>query len=72
MFSDMTTIGSSSLLTNKHDVSDINKLHLFNVNMPPYNKMILYDIISRIVNGYFVPLTISRRIRIIKDVGCLL
>ena len=30
MFSDMTMIGSSSLLTNKHDVSDINKLHLFN------------------------------------------
>ncbi len=31
MFSDMTTIGSSSSLVNKHDVCDINKFHLFNV-----------------------------------------
>ncbi len=39
MFSNMTTIGSSSLLANKHDVSDIGKFYLFNINMSPNNKM---------------------------------
>lgn len=39
IFPDMTTIGSSSLLANKHDVSDIGKFYLFNINMSPNNKM---------------------------------
>ncbi|PIM95041.1 Imidazole glycerol phosphate synthase subunit HisF [Candidatus Hodgkinia cicadicola] len=72
MFSDMTTIGSPSLLANKYSVSGADELCLLNVTASSYNKMILYDTISRISDTCFIPLTVGGGIRTIKDVEYLL
>ncbi len=72
IFSDMTTIGSSSLLANKYSVSGANELCLLNVTTLPNKKMILYGAISRTTDTCFIPLTVGRRIRTIKNVEYLL
>ncbi len=71
-FSDLTTVGSPSLLANKYSVSGADELCLLDVTASSDNKMILYDTISRIADTCFIPLTVGGGIRTIKDVECLL
>ncbi|PIM95154.1 Imidazole glycerol phosphate synthase subunit HisF [Candidatus Hodgkinia cicadicola] len=71
-FSNLTTIGSPSLLVNKYSVSGADELCLLDVIASSDNKMILYDTISGIADTYFFSLKVDVGIRTTKDVECLL
>ncbi|PIM96324.1 Imidazole glycerol phosphate synthase subunit HisF [Candidatus Hodgkinia cicadicola] len=71
-FSDLTSIGSPTLLANKYSVSGADELCFLNIAASAANKMILYDTISRISESCFIPLTVGGGVRKIKDVGNLL